>query len=242
MENKSLKTFFYLNGILLKIKAFFESDKVLYILAPLLPVYAVFASSTELLKGNLIVLNTIIMIFGVILLFLLTVVSIYHFKNVDVFKLFKREKSNQNLCQGKDKRKSFKKISDKDVFALISENKIFIENSFNKLKSIGIFNSDTSSADFESLIANCFMEFENDFSFKLEVSSMEVTKFVKEFLVVFLKELNSDQKVTEKRIASLLHYKINGGYKVMNKNSLANKNRTVYDPKTTRIYESASKR
>lgn len=241
MENKILSTFFYMNGTLLKIKAFFETDKAFYILAPLLPIYAVFASSTELFNGNFIIFNSIILIFGVIFSFLLMVVSVYHFKSIDVFKLFRRQKSNNNLCKGNAKSNISIKKLDKDISTLITDNKDFINIYFSGIRRIGLVNDDISISDFEDLIANCFMESETDFSFNLEVNANETNGFVREFMLPFLKQIDENNVVNLKKIVSLLNYKKNRGYIKLKESTTKNKKRVFLTEEQINFYHKLKK-
>lgn len=227
MENRILGSFFYVNEKLLKIKSYLETCKPLYIFAPLLTIFAVFTSSAELLNGNLIVLHTIIVCFGVLFSFLLTVVSVYNYKKNNVFKRYKEWKSNQNLSNTINKSKTFNNFPHKDVSVLIADNKDLISKCYSEIRRIGLINDDILQSDFESLIANCFIEYETSFTFKLEVNSGHTSGFIREFFIPILEKIDKNNSVTKKKIASFFYFKNETGYVKFKYSAIKSKNSRV---------------
>ena len=232
------KSFFFLHRQIQKINSITTSKKFTLILVPLLPILVVIHSAFQLYYGNFILFYLIILILGVIFSFLLTVASISFFKNDNIFNRYNREKSNSNLSQFQKTSKSSKTISDTKITDLLDLNKEIINHYYIEFRKIELFNDDTSLIDFQSLIANCLKKSNNNHVFKVEISANETHGFINEFMIPFLKKLDSNNAIAKKTIASQLLYKKGEKYIPVNEKASSDKTRistTLYQRK---IYES----
>jgi hypothetical protein len=235
------KIFFFLHQQIQKVNSIITSKKVPLILAPLLPILVVIVSAFQLYNGDFIPFHLIILIFGVIFSFLLTVSSIYFLKGDNIFNRYNREKSNSNLSQFQNTSKSSNNISEKKVADLIEANREAINYYYVEFKKIELFNDDTLLIDFQSLIANCLKKSKNNYFFKLEISAQETHGFINEFMIPFLIKLDSSSVIPKKSIAYLLQYKKAGKYIPVNEKSLSDKNRITVTLCQKKLYESVQK-
>lgn len=235
------KIFFFLHQQIQKVNSTITSKKVPLILAPLLPILVVIVSAFQLYNGDFIPFHLIILIFGVIFSFLLTVSSIYFLKGDNIFNRYNREKSNSNLSQFQNISKSSNNMSEKKVADLIDANREAINYYYVEFKKIELFNDDTLLIDFQSLIANCLKKSKNNYFFKLEISAQETHAFINEFMIPFLIKLDSKSVIPKKSIASLLQYKKAGKYIPVNEKSLSDKNRITVTLCQKKVYESVQK-
>lgn len=212
MEINFLNAFFFLNETVLNIKAFFEKDKVIYISILYLNVYGIYMCSNAILDGILIPINVIGVLLGLVFTYLIAVTCVYHFKKDDVFKRYREWKSNQNLSTTIKTSKTFNKTPNKDFSALIADHKDSINKCFSGIRRIGLVHDDVSQSDFENLIANCFIESETSFTFKLEVNSASTSGFIRELFIPILEKIDKNNSVTKKKIASFLYFKKDKGY------------------------------
>ena len=241
MENNLRYSFFFIHGSLLNMKAFFESDRAVYIFGPIYPLLTIIISFNGLCDGQWIIFNLTMLIIGFIFLSFTIFVAKDHFNSKDYFKQFKSFRSNQILPQSDNKSKTFNNIPHKDVSVLIADNKDLINKYFSRIRRIGLVNDDTSQSDFESLIANCFMESETDFIFNLEINANQANGFVREFMVPFLKIIDENSSVSLKDIVSLLNYKKNKGYTKMKESTTKNKKRVVITREQKELYNDLKK-
>lgn len=231
--------FFFLHQQIQKIASIISSKKISLILAPLLPILVVILSVFQLYNGNLVLFHSILLIFGVVFSFLLTVSSIYFLKGDNIFNRYNREKSNRNLSQNTSKLSN--NISDKKVADLIEANREAINYYYLEFKKIELFNDDTLLIDFQGLIANCLKKSKDNYFFKLEISAQETHGFINEFIIPFLIKLDPNIAIPKKSIASMLQYKKAGKYIPVNEKSLSDKNRITVTLSQKKLYESLQK-
>lgn len=235
------KSFFFLHRQIQKINSITTAKKVTLIFVSLLPILAVIISIFQIYNGNFILFYSIILILGVIFSFLLTVASIFFFKNDNIFNRYNREKSNSNLSQFQKSFKSSDVISDKKITELLDLNKEVINHYYIEFRKIELFNDDTSLIDFQSLIANCLKKSNNNHVFRLEISAQETYGFINEFMIPFLTKLDSKSAIEKKRIASVLQYKKAGKYIPVNEKASSDKTRIATTLYQRKIYESLQK-
>lgn len=235
------KVFFFLHQQIQKVNSKITSKKVSHIFAPLLPILVVIISAFQLYNGDFILFYLILLIFGVIFSFLLTVSAIYFLKGDNIFNRYNREKSNSNLSQFQNTSKSSNNMSEKKVADVIDANREAINYYYIEFKKIELFNDDTLLIDFQSLIANCLKNSKSNYFFKLEISAQEAHGFINEFMIPFLIKLDSNSLIPKKSIASLLQYKKAGKYIPVNEKSLSDKNRITVTLCQKKAYENVYK-
>lgn len=239
MGNIIEATFFFLHRQIEKLNSIFSSKKIPLILAPMLPFSVVILCAFQLINGVYILFNSIILVLGIILTFLLGVSSFYFYKNDSIFARCKREKSNKNLSQFQSNEISLNIINEKKVLDILENNKDKISHYYFELRKIELFDFDTSLDDFKYLISNSFKKSSDNYTFKLEVSAYEAHYFIREFLVPFLGKLNESVVVPKKNIASLLKYKNNDNkYLPINIKSFSTKGRISYTDDQKKLYDS----
>jgi hypothetical protein len=197
----------------------------------------VIVSIFKLFDGVYIFFNSIIVVLGVILTFLLGVSVFYFYKNDSIYARIKREKSNKNLSlQRNDINSNI--IPEEKVLEIFENNKGEISYYYFELRNIELFDFDTSFDDFKDLISNCFKKTSMNYTFKLEVSAYEAHYFIREFLVPFLEKLNTSVIVPKKHITSLLKYKENEMYHPINYKSFSTMKRISYTDDQKNLYDS----
>ena len=241
MEDKLLQNFFYINTRLLKINTFVLSDRAFHVLFPVFPLCAVFASVFELYQGNFIFFYTPILIVGLLVSFLVMTVSIYYFRGVEVFKEFKRHRSNQNLRTGNSKSNVSIKKPHEDISTLVTTKKELINKYFSGIRRIGLVNDDVTISDFENLIENCFIESKNNFSFDLEINANEVNYFVRELMQPLLERINDKNNPLFNKIIPLFKYKKTKGYFTMKVSTSSNLKRASCTKEQKALYDELKK-
>lgn len=238
MKNIIDATFFFLHRQFEKLNSIFTSKKIPLIVTPLLPFTVVIIGIIQLSDGVYILFNSIIVVLGVILTFLLGVSAFYFYKNDSIFVRLNREKSNKNLSQFQNSPNSSNNISEKKIKDLLDSNKDIINHYYSQFRNIELFNDDTSLIDFQILIGNCLKKSNDNCFFKLEVNAMQTHGFINEFMIPFLKKIDPNKVIAKKIIASQLLYKKAGKYSSVNEKSLSNQERISVTPYQRKIYES----
>ena len=241
MEDKLLQNFFYVNTRLLKMKTFVLSDKAFHVLFPVLPLCGFFMSVWELNKGNFIIFHIVTLIVGLLVSFLLMTVSMYYFRGIEVFKEFKRHKSNQNLRTGNSKSNISIKKPHEDISTLVSARQDLINKYFSGIRRIGLVNDDVTISDFKNLIENFLSDFDSDCTFKLEVNANQTNGFVRKLILPLLENIDKNKIVTLERIVSFLHFKKNSGYHKVKLSTTKNKKRMFLTKEQTFLYDELKK-
>ncbi|NDP21461.1 MAG: hypothetical protein GZ091_10320 [Paludibacter sp.] len=241
MKNIIEATFFFLHRQFEKLNSIFTSKKIPLIVTPLLPFTVVIIGIIQLSNGVYTLFNSIIVVLGIILTFLLSVSAFYFYKNDSIFARFNREKSNKNLSQFQNSSKSSENISEIKISDILDSNKDIINHYYNQFRKIDLFNDDISFNDFQILIGNCLKKSKDKCLFKLEVNAMQTHGFIIEFMIPFLIKIDSNHKVSKKMMASIFLYKKAGKYSPVNEKSLSDITRILVTPYQREIYESLKK-
>lgn len=241
MENNLRYSFFYIHGTLLNVKAFFESDRAVYIFGPMYPIVTILISFSGLYDGQWIIFNVTMLIIGFIFLSFTIFVAKDHFNSEDYFKQFKSFRSNQILPQSNNKSKTFNEILDKDVSALIVDNKVLINKCFSGMKRIGLVNDDISQSNFENLIANYYFKSETNFSFNLEVNANQGNGFARELMKPLLERIDKGSTANLNKIIPLLNYKKSIGYINMKVSTSSNAPRASLTRDQRALYDDLNK-
>lgn len=230
--------FFFLHRQFERLNSVFRSKKVSFIAAPLLPFSVAVLCMIQISNDTFIIFNYIILCLAAIFTFLLTVSSIYFLRGDNIFNRYNREKSNSNLSQFKKSSRSSENISDKKLNNLIDLNKEAINRYYIEFRKIELFSDDTSLTDFQILLTNCLKKSKSNCFFKVEINANETHGFINEFIIPFLKKIDSNNVIPKKIIASQLLYKKGEKYFPVNEKSLSNKERLFVTPHQRKIYES----
>ncbi len=238
MAGRIERFFFFLHGQFEKLNSVFRSKKVSFIVAPLLPFSVAVLCVVQISNDTFIIFNYIILCLAAIFTFLLTVSSIYFLRGDNIFNRYNRQKSNRNLSQFKNSSRSYENISDKKLNNLINLNKEVINHYYVEFRKIELFSDDTSLIDFQILLTNCLKKSKDNCLFKVEINANETHGFINEFMIPFLKKIDSNNVIPKKIIASQLLYKKGEKYSPVNEKSLSNKERLFVTPHQRKIYES----
>lgn len=223
--------FFFFNEKIERLNSILSSKNIQFLIAPLLPLIAVLTSTNQL-SNNWWLLHMLIILTGGLMFFMLTVASVYFLKNDNIFKLYKREKSNKNL----DHIRSSKNNITQKIEQSLKDNEELITNYYHEFRKIELFNDDVSINDFTTLLYDCMKQKGSNKVFRLEVSAGETHSFINEFIIPFLAKINNDIRVSKNNIALLFQYKKGTGYKAVNTTSLSNLERARYNNEQKKIY------